>query len=225
MSVSLGTSTITLPLVKLIDWILAFLLMIKVFSLTSPEIVVHLPPLRVTVDPGAFNVTLTSLPSAFLFVTVIGADELDVTVDPSTNIALIVVDFVVSEVIITFWTVASFETVNEASCNVTVSYVPLLRVTYGVEPSAGALTVKLVDSVPVLLIVMFFGDVKFKEKSYNKMKELISDEHRTVIIVSHSLGTIKELCNEVLWLNDGKVMMIGKPEDVIPKYEEFMRQN
>ena len=76
--------------------------MIKVFSLTSPEIVVHLPPLRVTVDPGAFNVTLTSLPSAFLFVTVIGADELDVTVDPSTNIALIVVDFVVSEVIITF---------------------------------------------------------------------------------------------------------------------------
>ena len=156
--------------------------MIKVFSLTSPEIVVHLPPLRVTVDPGAFNVTLTSLPSAFLFVTVIGADELDVTVDPSTNIALIAVDFVVSEVITTFWTVALFETVNEASCNVTVSYVPLLRVTYGVEPSAGALTVKLVDFVPVLLIVMFFADVKFKV-------ELVSNSAVTVVFLVVS-GTV-----------------------------------
>ena len=56
------------------------------------------------------------------------------------------------------------------------------------------------------------------------MKELISDDTRTVIIVSHSLGTIKELCNEVLWLNDGEVVMKGKAEDVIPKYEEFMKQ-
>ena len=73
--------------------------------------------------------------------------------------------------------------------------------------------------------VLSVGDVKFKEKSYNKMKELISDEHRTVIIVSHSLGTIRELCNEVLWLNDGKIKQIGPPEEVIPAYEEFMRNN
>ena len=90
MSSERGTSTITLPLVKLIDWILALPLMIKVFSLTSPEIVVHWPPLRVTVDLGAFNVILTSSPSAFLFFTVIGASELDVTVAPSTNFALII---------------------------------------------------------------------------------------------------------------------------------------
>lgn len=90
---------------------------------------------------------------------------------------------------------------------------------------AFAITAILETDIMLIDEVLSVGDVKFKEKSYNKMKELISDEHRTVIIVSHSLGTIKELCNEVLWLNDGKVMMIGKPEDVIPKYEEFMRQN
>lgn len=72
--------------------------------------------------------------------------------------------------------------------------------------------------------VLSVGDAKFKEKSYNKMKELISDEHRTVIIVSHSLGTIKELCNEVLWLNDGEVIMMGSPNEVLPKYEEFMKK-
>jgi ABC-type polysaccharide/polyol phosphate transport system ATPase subunit len=37
------------------------------------------------------------------------------------------------------------------------------------------------------------------------------------------LGTIKELCDEVLWLNDGEVMMKGDASEVIPKYEEFMK--
>ena len=56
------------------------------------------------------------------------------------------------------------------------------------------------------------------------MKELISDEHRTVIIVSHSLGTINELCNEVLWLHDGKIKMIGLPSKVLPAYQKFMEE-
>ena len=72
--------------------------------------------------------------------------------------------------------------------------------------------------------VLSVGDAKFKEKSYNKMKELISDEKRTVIIVSHSLGTVKELCDEVLWLDDGTVVMKGNADEVIPKYEEFMKK-
>ena len=87
---------------------------------------------------------------------------------------------------------------------------------------AFAITAILETDIMLIDEVLSVGDVKFKEKSYNKMKELISDEHRTVIIVSHSLGTIRELCNEVLWLHDGEIKMIGKPDDVIPKYEEFM---
>lgn len=88
---------------------------------------------------------------------------------------------------------------------------------------AFAITAILETDIMLIDEVLSVGDAKFKEKSYNKMKELISDEHRTVIIVSHSLGTIKELCNEVLWLNDGEVMMIGSPEEVLPKYKEFMK--
>ncbi len=89
---------------------------------------------------------------------------------------------------------------------------------------AFAITAILETDITLIDEVLSVGDVQFKEKSYNKMKELISDEKRTVIIVSHSLGTIKELCDEVLWLNDGEIKMIGKPDDVIPKYEEFMKQ-
>lgn len=89
---------------------------------------------------------------------------------------------------------------------------------------AFAITAILETDIMLIDEVLSVGDAKFKEKSYNKMKELISDEKRTVIIVSHSLGTIKELCDEVLWLNDGKIMEIGSPDDVIPKYDEFMSE-
>lgn len=88
---------------------------------------------------------------------------------------------------------------------------------------AFAITAILETDIMLIDEVLSVGDAKFKEKSYNKMKELISDDHRTVIIVSHSLGTIKELCNEVLWLNDGEVIMMGAPNEVLPKYEEFMK--
>lgn len=88
---------------------------------------------------------------------------------------------------------------------------------------AFAITAILETDITLIDEVLSVGDAKFKEKSYNKMKELISDAKRTVIIVSHSLGTIKELCDEVLWLNDGEVMMKGPASEVIPKYEEYMK--
>lgn len=89
---------------------------------------------------------------------------------------------------------------------------------------AFAITAILETDIMLIDEVLSVGDAKFREKSYNKMKELISDETRTVLIVSHSLGTIKELCNEVLWLNDGEIKMIGTPDKVLPKYEEFMKE-
>ena len=90
-----------------------------------------------------------------------------------------------------------------------------------------AFSITAILETDIMLIdeVFSVGDVKFKQKSYNKMKELISDENRTVVIVSHSLGTLKELCNELLWLHDGKVKQIGNPETVIAAYEEFMKKD
>lgn len=90
---------------------------------------------------------------------------------------------------------------------------------------AFAITAILETDIMLIDEVLSVGDAKFKEKSYNKMKELILDEHRTVIIVSHSLGTIKELCDEVIWLHDGEVRMQGNAEEVISKYEEFMNES
>jgi len=88
-----------------------------------------------------------------------------------------------------------------------------------------AFSITAILETPILLIdeVLSVGDINFKKKSYNKMKELISHKDRTVVIVSHSNTTLKELCDEIIWINDGVIMAQGKPEEILPKYEEYMR--
>lgn len=88
---------------------------------------------------------------------------------------------------------------------------------------AFAITAILETDIMLIDEVLSVGDVQFKEKSYNKMKELISNEKRTVLIVSHNLQTIKNLCDEVLWLHEGEIKKIGNTKDVVSEYETFMK--
>lgn len=46
------------------------------------------------------------------------------------------------------------------------------------------------------------------------MKSLISNRERTVVIVSHSLDTIADLCDKVMWMHEGKLIEIGTPDEV-----------
>ncbi len=88
-----------------------------------------------------------------------------------------------------------------------------------------AFSITAVLETDIMLIdeVLSVGDVKFKAKSFKKMKELISDEKRTVMIVSHNSDTIRKLCTRCLWLNDGVLMMDGPTDEVVSAYEEFMK--
>ena len=77
---------------------------------------------------------------------------------------------------------------------------------------------------PDILIIdeaLSTGDAKFKEKSLNRVKELRSAD-RALILVSHALATIEDVCNEVIWLNKGKLMARGEPATVIAEYQKFM---
>lgn len=87
---------------------------------------------------------------------------------------------------------------------------------------AFAITAILETDIMLIDEVLSVGDKNFQQKSYNKMKELISDDNRTVVIVSHSLPTLRELCDEILWIHEGRVKKIGTPDEVIPEYEQFM---
>jgi ABC-type polysaccharide/polyol phosphate transport system ATPase subunit len=90
-----------------------------------------------------------------------------------------------------------------------------------------AFSITAILETDIMLIdeVLSVGDVHFMEKSYNKMKELISDSDRTVIIVSHSTKTLTELCDKVLWLHEGLIKKIGNPDEIMEEYEEFMRES
>jgi ABC-type polysaccharide/polyol phosphate transport system ATPase subunit len=78
---------------------------------------------------------------------------------------------------------------------------------------------------PDILIIdeaLSTGDAKFKEKSLNRVKELRSDD-RALILVSHAMQTLRETCNDVVWLDKGKVIARGEPNKVIDAYQEFLQ--
>ncbi len=73
---------------------------------------------------------------------------------------------------------------------------------------------------PEILIVdeiLSVGDIKFQEKSKNKMMEMIKGG-TTVLYVSHSLESISELCDRVVWLEHGKLIKVGNTKEICKEY-------
>lgn len=87
-----------------------------------------------------------------------------------------------------------------------------------------AFSITAILETEIMLIdeVLSVGDAKFKKKSYAKMKSLIMNKDRTVLIVSHSSETLRNLCDNILWLHDGEVKALGTTQEVLPLYEKFM---
>ena len=63
------------------------------------------------------------------------------------------------------------------------------------------------------------GDKNFRVRSEARIRE-IRDNAGTVFLVSHSMQSIRDTCNRVIWLDKGTLLMDGDPEEVIAAYEE-----
>ena len=87
---------------------------------------------------------------------------------------------------------------------------------------AFAITAMLETDIMLVDEVLSVGDERFRRKSLTKMKELITDKSRTVIIVSHNIETLRELCDRVMWMHEGMLKEIGEPREVLEHYKEFM---
>jgi len=70
--------------------------------------------------------------------------------------------------------------------------------------------------------VLGVGDVSFRKKSENRVKDLIA-ESGSVVIVSHSMGLLKSICTRMLLIENGRVVDIGIPTDVMKTYSQQMR--
>ncbi len=78
----------------------------------------------------------------------------------------------------------------------------------------------------IFLMDEFFGgvgDLRFKAKSEEVFRDALL-EGRTIVHVSHSMGTIKEHCDRVLVLHQGKAVALGTPEEVIPIYQDLLKE-
>jgi ABC-type polysaccharide/polyol phosphate transport system ATPase subunit len=75
----------------------------------------------------------------------------------------------------------------------------------------------------ILLIdeALSVGDARFRKKSFRKMRQLCSED-RTILLVSHALGSIKELCDQAIWMHKGELRMWDDPESVVDAYTEFL---
>ncbi|MDP9376149.1 MAG: ABC transporter ATP-binding protein [Actinomycetota bacterium] len=81
-----------------------------------------------------------------------------------------------------------------------------------------------VNMDPDILIIdeaMSVGDARFRRKSSEKMRELCG-QARTILLVSHSLGSIRALCDEAIWMHQGELKMWDEPDAVIAGYTKFM---
>jgi ABC-type polysaccharide/polyol phosphate transport system ATPase subunit len=65
------------------------------------------------------------------------------------------------------------------------------------------------------------GDAKFKKKAAAKMNEVM-ESARAMFLVSHSMPSIKEMCNRAIWLHKGELRMEGSPQEVIAAYTMFL---
>lgn len=85
---------------------------------------------------------------------------------------------------------------------------------------AFSITVMLKTDILLIDEILSVGDEHFKKKSSATIQELIREDSRTVIIVSHVLEQLKETCTRVIWIDHGQMVRSGDPETVIEAYRE-----
>lgn len=71
--------------------------------------------------------------------------------------------------------------------------------------------------------VLSAGDLAFQEKAARRMKELL-DRASIIVMVSHDMNSIKNVCNRVLWLDHGREHMLGGVQEVVAAYHDSVVQ-
>jgi lipopolysaccharide transport system ATP-binding protein len=82
---------------------------------------------------------------------------------------------------------------------------------------AFAVAAHLEPDILVVDEVLAVGDLAFQQKCLGKMREVTNEGH-TVLLVSHTMATIRRLCKKSIWLDGGRIRALGASEDVIQSY-------
>jgi ABC-type polysaccharide/polyol phosphate transport system ATPase subunit len=84
-----------------------------------------------------------------------------------------------------------------------------------------------VNMEPDILLIdeaLSVGDARFRKKSFRKMRQLCR-QAKTIVLVSHSMASIRQLCDEAIWMHEGRLRMMGDPDSVVAAYTDFLEVN
>jgi lipopolysaccharide transport system ATP-binding protein len=101
---------------------------------------------------------------------------------------------------------------------------PVKRYSSGMYARLGFAVAAHVDP-DIMLIdeVLAVGDTAFQRKCYDFISNFVTSG-KTTVFVSHNLYVIEQLCNRVVWLDKGQIVMTGTPSEVLPAYLQRMDQ-
>lgn len=102
--------------------------------------------------------------------------------------------------------------------------IPIKNYSSGMNAKLGFSVATVVN--PEILIldeILSVGDVKFQKKSSDKLKSMMGSG-TTVLLVSHSIGQIREICNRAIWIDKGKLVMDGEVNEVCNAYIDAAKE-
>jgi lipopolysaccharide transport system ATP-binding protein len=90
---------------------------------------------------------------------------------------------------------------------------------------AFAVAAHLESEILVVDEVLAVGDAEFQKKCLGKMKDVSTNQGRTILFVSHNMGAVSKLCNKAILLNHGTILESSTPEKIIPRYLSLNKNN
>jgi ABC-type polysaccharide/polyol phosphate transport system ATPase subunit len=102
---------------------------------------------------------------------------------------------------------------------------PLKTYSSGMQMRLGFAIATAADA-DILLVdeVLAVGDERFRKKCEDRI-DSFRDRRMTILLVSHDMKAVQELCTRAIWLNHGRIVADGKPQVIVQQYRDFMASN